>query len=152
MPWRRRNGNAQSRGRRSTPTRVTMTTMTQRHNGAAQWGKVLRHIHMQSPSPTKSCCSVMFHQEKTLQCCMSPSPRGPKVGSKITSNAHMSLHLRKRVMIQTYQLHKLDSMSISMWTKQNIVWVFYYTENTKLEGGASNGDNMPFNIGIQTKW
>lgn len=64
----------------------------------------------------------------------------------------MSLHLRKRVMIQTYQLHKLDSMSISMWTKQNIVWVFYYTENTKLEGGASNGDNMPFNIGIQTKW
>ena len=43
-------------------------------------------------------------------------------------------------------------MSICMWTEQNATWVFYYKEITKLERGAFNGDNMPFSIGIQTKW
>lgn len=39
-----------------------------------------------------------------------------------------------------------------MWTEQNATWVFYYKEIAKLEGCALNGDNMPFSIGIQTKW
>lgn len=48
---------------------------------------------------------------------------------------------------KTYQLHKLDAMSICMWTEQNTTWVFYYKETTELEGGALNGDNIPFSIG-----
>lgn len=48
---------------------------------------------------------------------------------------------------KTYQLHKLDAMSICMWTEQNTTWVFYYKETTELEGGALNGENMPFSIG-----
>jgi hypothetical protein len=53
-------------------------------------------------------------------------------------------------------LHKNDAQSVRMWVQRNPDKVFYYTEsNAEMPipvPGELTSQNMPFTIGIQTKW
>ena len=57
---------------------------------------------------------------------------------------------------ETYMLDSNDAQSVRMWVQKNPDKVFHYTETNKTSPvqvqGQLNGDNIPFTIGIQTKW
>jgi hypothetical protein len=53
---------------------------------------------------------------------------------------------------ETYEKDENDAKSIKMWVIENREKVFFYQKsNVQVEGNLHDG-NMPFTIGIQTKW
>jgi D-alanyl-D-alanine dipeptidase len=53
---------------------------------------------------------------------------------------------------ETYKKYEDDAKSVRTWVIENREKVFFYQEyNVQVEGNLHDG-NMPFTIGIQTKW
>ena len=53
-------------------------------------------------------------------------------------------NIYNRLMKEKYQLHKKDEMSVNLWNQKHLDDFFFFQK--------PNGPNVPFIIGIQTKW
>ena len=53
-------------------------------------------------------------------------------------------NIYNRLMKEKYQLHKKDEMSVNLWNQKHPDDFFFFQK--------PNGPNVPFIIGIQTKW
>jgi hypothetical protein len=61
-------------------------------------------------------------------------------------------NLAAKLIKETYKKYENDAKSIKMCVIENRNKVFFYQEfNVQVEGNL-HGGNMPFTIGIQTKW
>jgi hypothetical protein len=61
-------------------------------------------------------------------------------------------NLAGKLAKKTYKKDENDSKSVQMWVTKNKETIFFYQESSVQVEGNLHGGNMPFTIGIQTKW
>ena len=54
------------------------------------------------------------------------------------------VNISNRLMKGNYQFHKKDEMSVKLWCQKHPIFFFFYQK--------PNGRDVPFIVGIQTKW
>ncbi len=62
-------------------------------------------------------------------------------------------NMARKVAKETCKKHENDTQSMHMWVAENRNNIFFYQEtNVEVDDGGCQSRNMPFKIGIQTKW
>lgn len=57
-----------------------------------------------------------------------------------------------KLALESYKRHVNDAKSVRMWVAENHDSVFFIQDENNTVTGGLTGTNMPFTLGIQTKW
>ena len=61
-------------------------------------------------------------------------------------------NLSSKKAAETYRLHQNDALGVCMWVESNADSVFYYRDTGKVGPDSLHAENVPFIVGIQTRW